>query len=177
MAQTATVTIMPTRTVTPAPGAVEALVPSPEMRKLEWMVGSWQVLETHETRDWGPSGGGRGSQTVSLGPGGFSLLTDYRSSGPQGQISGHGILTWDTEKRGYALYLADSVTPGVIELTCLWRKEDLVCDGRAQFLGTPIFVRWTMSEIGANSYSGTFETSVDGRSYRPAVMLRYTRSP
>lgn len=171
-----TVPPVPAQTVTPAT-PVEALAPAPEMRKLEWMIGSWQVLEIHESTDWGPSGGGRGKQTVTLGPGGFSVLTDYRSSGPQGQISGHGILAWDPEKRGYKFYLADSVSPGVMELGCLWKGQDLVCDGRALFLGMPIVVRWTMAEIAASSYTATFETAVDGRTYRPALKLRYTRSP
>ena len=174
--QPQTVPTVTAREVTPA-ATVEALVPGPEMRKLEWMVGSWRVLEIHESTDWGPSGGGRGKQTVTMGPGGFSVLTDYRSQGPQGQISGHGILAWDPEKRGYKFYLADSVTPGVMELDCLWKKQDLVCDGRALFLGVPIVVRWTMSEIAASSYTATFETSLDGGTYRPALKLRYTRSP
>src|SRR5688572_26580968 len=66
-----------------APAGMEAPKPSPEIEKLtKWMVGTWQTEEKFAPApEWGmPKGGtGKGTSVVKLGPGGFSLIDDYKS--------------------------------------------------------------------------------------------------
>jgi hypothetical protein len=62
-----------------------------------WVVGKWNVTETHEKSDWSPGGIGKGTSVVTLGPGGYSQLITYNSTGPTGRFSGHGIIAWDPE--------------------------------------------------------------------------------
>ncbi len=46
-----------------------------------------------------PGGSGTSTVTVKAGPGGNSLVSDYRSKEPMGSFAGHGIVYWDPKRR------------------------------------------------------------------------------
>jgi hypothetical protein len=56
----------------PKPPAVarptEMAVPAPEMVKRQWVVGTWNVTETHEKSDWSPGGIGKGTSVIRPDP-------------------------------------------------------------------------------------------------------------
>jgi hypothetical protein len=65
--------------------APEMPKPGKEMTDHRWMIGKWNVAETHEKSPWNPKGGtGKGVMTVTEGPGGFSHVVSYESKGPMG---------------------------------------------------------------------------------------------
>jgi len=57
--------------------------PSPEMQKLSKMVvGTWNFTEKQEPSPWAPKGAtGKGTAVFKNGPGGLSVIQDYKSSG------------------------------------------------------------------------------------------------
>ncbi len=58
--------------------------PSPEMQKLiKMFAGTWTKEGRIEPNEFLPKGGtGTGIETSKAGPGGNSLISDYRSKGP-----------------------------------------------------------------------------------------------
>src|SRR5215470_10615770 len=77
--------------------------PSPEMQKLsKIVVGTWSTTEKMEPAPLAPKGAsGKGTATFKNGPGGLSLIQDYKSSGTMGSFTGHGVMWWDPQACGF----------------------------------------------------------------------------
>ena len=77
--------------------------PPPEMQRLaRLLVGSWGTNEKHEPGRIALKGGlGKGSERVDLGPGGMSLISDYRAVDPSGAFAAHTIMWWDAKEKAY----------------------------------------------------------------------------
>ena len=73
--------------------------PAPEMKELTALVGTWTSDEKFEASSFGPGGTGTGTNTVRLGPGGFSVIMEQRSKGSMGSFIGHGVFTWDPNEK------------------------------------------------------------------------------
>ncbi len=150
--------------------------PGPEMKEIAWMAGNWNVREEFEPSEMGPGGKGRGVSTVTRGPGGFSLMTQYRSSGPMGNFTGHGIIAWDPEKKVYKSYWADSMTPSVWEMDCRWEGKDMACSGEGASMGKKTVMHMKLMDVSRNSYTETGEASTDGGPFKKFMTLKYRRA-
>ena len=117
---------------------IDVAKPAPEMEKRKWVVGKWNVVETHEKSDWSPGGIGKGISIVALGPGGHSQTITYDSIGPTGKFSGHGIIAWDSEAKIYRSAWADSMTRGIVTMDCREEVRDWVCSGGTTMQGKKI---------------------------------------
>lgn len=80
--------------------SVEAdLHPSPEMQKLlDAFRGDWEVSENFEVGAPGQGKARRGTASFRAGPG-VSLIEDYNSSGPAGDLQALALLWWDPSAR------------------------------------------------------------------------------
>jgi len=60
--------------------------PAPEMQKLsKIVVGTWSTTEKHEPSPWAPKGAtGKGTAVFKNGPGGLSVIEEYKSSSNHG---------------------------------------------------------------------------------------------
>ncbi len=74
--------------------------PAPEIQSLaKALTGRWSTREKYERMFLTPDGGvGNGEQVFRPGPGGFTLLEDYHSKTPAGELLGFGLLWWDQTK-------------------------------------------------------------------------------
>jgi hypothetical protein len=74
--------------------------PAPEMQTLiKALSGKWTTHEKYEATFLTPKGGeGHGETVFRPGPGGFTLLEEYHSKTPAGELSGVGIIWWDATK-------------------------------------------------------------------------------
>src|SRR5262245_48896621 len=80
--------------------------PGPEMDRLAFLVGTWHAADKYEKTAFNPNGGeGSGSYQTIVGPGGFSVLTDYQYEAPHGRSSGHQVLAWDPKLGSYVGYV------------------------------------------------------------------------
>src|SRR2546422_116936 len=86
--------------------------PAPEMKELRDMIGVWATDEKFEQTSFMPAGTATGTNTVRLGPGGFSILMEQRSKSSMGPFAGHGVYTWDPNGNAYKIIWVDSMTPG-----------------------------------------------------------------
>jgi Protein of unknown function (DUF1579) len=124
--------------------------PGREMEKLAFLLGTWAASDTYERSPFTPNGGsGSGVYKTMLGPGGFSLLTDYRYQGPHGETSGHQVLTWDSRQGQYVGYIVTSASPGYILVTGNWEGPNLVLRGDFDSHGMKVRFREVFSDISA----------------------------
>jgi len=98
-------------------GAQQPAQPSPQIKSLiAALAGRWSTTERYEKMYLTPNGGiGKGTQFFRAGPGGFTLLEDYHSKTPAGELFGVGILWWD-ETQGLQHIWCINVYPAGCEM-------------------------------------------------------------
>ncbi|MBI3281284.1 MAG: DUF1579 family protein [Acidobacteria bacterium] len=162
----------------PAPAATTMKAPAPaaEMKELTAMAGTWTVDETHEPSPWNPKGGkGKGTATMRVGPGGHSVILDYRSqSGPSANMWGHGIFTWDPAQKIYKNVWFDAFTPGVSIATGQKQGDRFVYIGEFEIGGKKIRYKDVVSDRTPASFTVT-SYMIDGTSEKRMVTLKHTR--
>jgi hypothetical protein len=162
----------------PAAGepAVEMAKPAPAMEKRKWVVGKWSVSETHEKNDWSPGGTGKGTSVIALGPGGYSQIITYTSTGPAGKFSGHGIIAWDPEVKIYRSAWADSATPGIVTTDCREEGRDWVCSGESMMQGKKVAVRSRSIAPNPAGWTEVTEMSTNGGPFTKVRTLEFKRT-
>ena len=123
--------------------------PGPEMQRLQALVGNWTFTEEYEKTPMTPQGGeGKGSFRTRLGPGGFSIVSDFEGVWPVGKFEGLQIITWDAKENAYKSYTLGNDFPGVMVATGHWEGNALVFTGEVEFAGSKMYNRSEMRDIG-----------------------------
>jgi uncharacterized protein DUF1579 len=148
--------------------------PASEMKDLRALVGTWTTDETYEASAMGPAGTGSGTNTVRLGPGGFSVLMEQRSKGSLGNFSGHGVYTWDPESKAFKIAWVDSMTPGLQTETGHKQGENLVFTGESTMGGKKIKVRDVWSDFTPTSHTLTSYND-DGSGEKKVLTAKFTK--
>jgi hypothetical protein len=161
-------------------GMPPAAKPSPEMQKMaKLFVGKWTTLTKTEPMGGMPGGEAKGEATFYRGPGGLSLIEDFKSvGGGFGNFRGHGVSYWDEKAKNYAGVWCDSMTPGGCSSagTSKWDGDKIVGymempDEKGQLQK----YRMTYSDIKPESVTFTMEAP-DGSNYKPMMTIVYTRA-
>lgn len=125
----------------PASQAMQAPQPGPEMQRLNFLIGTWDMqaeyLKTPMTGDGGKASGWYKAQ---LGPGGFSVIADFEEDGPLGKEIGHEIFSWDPKKNAYAIVIVGNF-PGAAIGTATWEGDNLVIQNEFDAGGTMMRLR------------------------------------
>ncbi|MBL0311709.1 MAG: DUF1579 family protein [Holophagaceae bacterium] len=150
--------------VQPPPTMAEMMPkPGPEATKLKGMVGTWTVAETVEASPMGPAGTGRGVSRVSSGPGGLSIIIDYRSiSGHMKGYRGHGVVAWDAEAKAYKQVWTDNMAQMIMLSTGNLEGDKLILNYEGTMMGKPFKSHDTMSGMGTDTLTMVSEMSMDG---------------
>jgi uncharacterized protein DUF1579 len=159
------------------PGQIAALSkPALEMERLAFLVGTWNAIDTYEKSRFVPDGGsGSGVYQTVLGPGGFSILTDYRYTGPQGESSGHQVLTWDPKQQRYVGHVVTSRSPGCITVTGNWEGPNLVLAGEFEANGVQVRFKEVFSDIAGTTMMLRQYNSIDGAPAQLFGTTKFTR--
>lgn len=146
--------------------------PAPEMERLSRIfVGTWSTSEKHEPGRIAPKGGtGTGLDAVKLGPGGLSLVFDYKSSDPMGKFVAHGVIWWDAQEQGYKGLECTNRSPGGCEVGGLWKWEgnDLVSHEEG--------LKEVFTDITPTSRTFYMDASTDGGPMKRFMTIKYTKS-
>jgi len=155
--------------------------PSPEIQKLiKMLAGTWSASEKVEPSEFMPQGSsGSGTDTVKAGPGGNSLVSDYRSKGPMGSFSGHGIIYWDPKRQVYSSVWCDSMSPEGCEVgaTGKWEGDNLVFNAEGEMVGKKFRSKQVYTDIKPDSYTFYIDSSMDGGPMKRFLTITYTRKP
>ena len=150
--------------------------PAAEMKDLRDLVGSWTTEENYEKSPFMPEGGaGTGTNTVRLGPGGFSVLMEQRSKSAMGSFSGHGVLTWDPNEKAYKTVWADSMTPGVVTESGHKEGDTIVYTGDAMMMGKKVAIKDVISDRTPTSYTLTSYMN-DGSGEKKMGTIKFTKA-
>jgi hypothetical protein len=158
----------------PAAGAPAMPKPAPEMKELRALIGVWTTDEAYEATPMGPAGTGSGTNTVRLGPGGFSVTLDQRSKGSMGPFNGHGIYSWDPDQKAYKAAWVDSMTAGLQSETGHKEGENLVFTGETMMAGKKISMRDVWSDFTPTSHVLTSYMN-DGSGEKKAMTIKFIK--
>lgn len=136
---------------------------SPQMEKLvRTLEGTWSIKEKLAPDATSPQGRtGEGRIILRPGPGGFSLVEEYRSSQGQREINGLGLFWWDEAAQGYRTIWCDSTNPG----GCINFKNAVHWKGTQLELVEDYEVkgkRFTFKEVFSDITSATFTQTLYG---------------
>ena len=162
-------------------GQMSMAKPSPMMQKLsKMMIGTWSTSEKHEPSPWAPNGAtGKGTAVFKHGPGGLSLLEDYRSTSGLGTFAGHGVIWWDDKAGGYKSTWCDSMTPAGCEVSnglAKWEGDSLVGTNDTEMMGQKFTLKETWSDITPNSFTFSMDGGAPGGEMKHMMTIKYTRT-
>jgi hypothetical protein len=132
--------------------ALEAPQPGPEMDRLRFLLGTWDVSAEYAKSPMAPQGGrAPGWYKAQLGPGGFSIVADFEADGPFGKEIGHQVLSWDPKLKSYTTVTVGNNFPGVIVGHAQWDGENLITKSEFDMEGVNVGMRATYSRIQEKS--------------------------
>ena len=135
----------------PADAAMQMPAPGPEMDRLKFLVGNWDMNAEYLKSPMLPAGGKEtGIYKARLGPGGFSVIADFDVDGPMGKEIGHEIFSWDSKQKAYIVFLVGNF-PGAVTGTSHWEGNNLVIDTTFEAGGASTQLRATYSNITEKS--------------------------
>jgi len=130
---------------------MQALRPGPEMDRLKFLLGTWDLKAAYEKTPLLPQGGAEtGWYKARLGTGGFSVLADFELDGPLGKEIGHEVIDWDPKQNAYSFITAGNF-PGVVVGTARWEGGSLVMRSEVRQEGNIVHLRITYSNIQEKS--------------------------
>jgi hypothetical protein len=143
--------------------------PGPEVKKLDFFVGTWVGEGTIPAGPWGAGGKYTVTETMEWMPGNFVLLHRRQSKMPAdlgGRSESISLTGYDTEKKvyidtGFDSHGGQGVTQGSLSGdTWTWTQSEKLPDGQV------IQERETNKMLSPASYSAKFEVSKDGISWQ-----------
>jgi hypothetical protein len=134
------------------PAAAAAPQPGPEMDKLKFLLGNWNVDAEYAKSQMVPQGGkAPGWYRAQLGPGGFSIVADFEADSPFGKEIGHQVLSWDPKQKSYTTVTVGNSFPGVVVGHARWDGENLITESEFESEGGKVGMRATYSRIHEKS--------------------------
>jgi uncharacterized protein DUF1579 len=161
------------------PAAAQMPKPSPEMEKLtKLLVGTWRTTEKMEPMpEMGmPNGGsGAGTEVVKAGPGGFSVIADYKSRGAMGSFAGHGVTYWDPNEQAYKSFWIASMSGKGEVSTGKWEGNDLVFTGESEMQGKKYKTLQKFTEITPTSFTFKLASAEEGGQMKEGMTIKYKK--
>ncbi len=141
--------------------------PGPELKKLDYFVGSWSVDATIGQGPWGAGGKFTSTTTTSWMPGDFYLQTQSDFKMPP-EVGGEGkstaIIGYDAEQNVYTRDEFNSQGRHVSSKGSL-AGDTWTWNASQNYGGTDVQIRTTVKQLSPTSYSLKVETSVDGTTW------------
>lgn len=98
-----------------------------EHERLSAFVGEWKTREVHQPTPWLPQGGtGEGRSVTRWGVNNLCTIVDYKSQGVMGTFEGHGVETWDPNRKAYVTTWFDSMMPVGMQMIGRFEGDDYV---------------------------------------------------
>jgi hypothetical protein len=158
--------------------------PGPEMVRLtKALAGTWSITYSREPTVQAPMGEtAKGEEVWRPGPGGFSLIEDYRSSGELGKHTGLEVTWWDEDAQAYQVLWCDNGGPPACLMISkhgmTWEGDDLVARNEWQANGKTFVSREVFSDITPKSFKQIVYEGESGREKKLFTILAFkAKSP
>jgi hypothetical protein len=172
----------PSRQVARVP-ARNAHEPAPEIQSLiRALAGKWSTQEIYEPAEMTRNGGtGHGQTIFRPGPGGFTLLEEYRAETPAGPLFGFGIIWWDPSK-GLQHMWCINIYPDGCEMFPAppqpgpqWDGKRLVLHVESEQGGKKMVFHEVISDITKDSYTQSADIGEAGAPLKRWFTIHATR--
>ena len=155
--------------------------PDPQMtRMIKMMAGNWTVAEKSEPSPMFPKGGtGKGTASMTAGPGAMSLMEKYHSTGMMGgDFNGSGTFWWDAKANAYHGVWCDTMTPGGCDSsgTTKWEGDNLVGTMEGEMNGQKMVTKFVYTDFKPNSFVMKMSSGPDANSMKEMMTITYTRA-
>jgi hypothetical protein len=134
--------------------------PNPQIEKmLQAFEGTWSIKETFAPDAASPKGAAaEGTIVWRAGPGGFSVIEDYRSKRANDEVTGLAVFWWDEAVHGYRTIWCDSTNPGGcidFKNVARWEGSQLVLVEDYESNGKKFTFKEVFGDITANTFTQT----------------------
>ena len=152
----------------------DAPKPAPELRKLDYFVGTWTAEGVIKPGPMGTGGKFTGTNRVEWMDGGFFLVTHSEFNGAMGKGTETAYMGWDGDDKAYtydsfnSMGEADHARGRLDGDTWTWLSETRI--GTQTMKG-----RLTQKVRSATAYDFKFETSPDGRTWTTVLEGKDTK--
>lgn len=155
--------------------------PSPEMKRLvKALSGRWSIsLKVEPSERLPKGGGGKGEEVWKPGPGGFSLIEDYHSTGDEGEITGHGVAWWDEGAQRYQVTWCDNGNPTgciVMKHGAKWVGNEVVAMNEWEGSGKKFVFKEVFSDITPTSFKQSLYQGESLGELKPVVVIHATKT-
>lgn len=154
---------------------VETPKPAPELKKLDYFVGTWTAEGNIQPGPMGPGGKFAGTNRVQWMDGGFFLVTHSEFNGDMGKGTETAYMGYDSNDKMYTydsfntLGEADHAKGNLDGDTWTWHSETRV--GEQTMKG-----RLTIKMLSAVAYNFKFEMSTDGDTWNTILEGKDTKN-
>ena len=148
--------------------------PAPELKKLDYLVGTWSARGELKPGPFGPGGKFTGTTRVAWMDGGFFLVTHSNFSGALGKGTETAYMGYDADEQKYtydsfnSLGEADHALGTLDGDTWTWLSETRLRSHTNKG-------RLTMKILSPTSYTFKFETSPDGATWTTLLVGQDTK--
>lgn len=142
----------PAETDSPDVSTQEVL--SEDLSPLRFMLGAWHVDEIHSAGPMGKGGRGKGEMVAKAGPGGHSLILEYRTlEGPMAGFSMLEIFTFEKSKGRFQQAYVTSWSQGLDVVIGEHDEKGFLFDRKIERNGGVFTSRGTIQEITEASFA------------------------
>ena len=158
--------------------------PAPAIQTLTAaLAGTWTTREKYEPARPTPTGGmGKGQAVWRSGPGGFTLIEEYHSQTPMGELFGFGIVWWDVARELQHLWCINvnsggcEMFPGPPLPGPKWDGKQLVIDTEVELAGKKFVWHEAISDITPTSYDVTVDIGESRAALKRWLTSRATKT-
>jgi len=169
-------------TAGPATTVVAAPEPegSPELqRAIAALSGSWTIREEFLPSAMYPKGGlGHGTEVWRAGPGNITLVYEYHSTNPSGEMWATAVLWWDADEgKLRELWCTGRSQKGCVVSTAdiRWEGNELVFTDSYEGNGQRIFSREVWSRMEPDAHTMTISESTTNDDFKPWIVSHAVR--
>jgi hypothetical protein len=152
-------------------------LPGPEAKNL--MLGTWAIKTEYAPSKEMPNGGtGEGIEVWRLGPGGYSVIEEYREKTLKGEIAGFVTFWWDEDLKGQRFLWCDNANPQGCEVSkkvAKWEGNRLVYSEDRQENGKTITHREVFEDITAVSFLQILEEGPVGGALKRTITIHASK--
>jgi hypothetical protein len=146
------------------------------------LAGRWSTREKYEPGEPTPNGGvGQGETLWRPGPGGFTLLEEYHSQTPIGELFGFGLVWWDETKGLQHMWCMNlyptgcEMFPGPPLPGPKWDGKQLVVDTESEIAGKKFVWHEVISDITPTSFTQTADIGESGGALKRWFTIHATK--
>jgi uncharacterized protein (TIGR02246 family) len=153
-------------------------MPVPDAQNL--MLGTWSTDVKYEPSTEMPNGGtAAGTEIWRPGPGGLSVIEEYREKNEKGEVDGLGVAWWDASAHGQRFVWCDNTIPAgcyVSKNVAQWKDGKLIWSEEQEKAGQKVTSSEVFRDITPTSFTQILQEGESGGELRPLVTIRATKT-